>query len=48
MKSPDEKPNPDRDAVETKPPRQTEARQIIEEYVNDLREIITKLRGRLN
>lgn len=33
---------------ESKPPRLDEARRIIEEYANDLREIIKKLRRRMN
>jgi hypothetical protein len=48
MKSPDEKPNPGKDAANTKPSRSTEIRQIIEEYANDLREIIMKLGKPLN
>jgi hypothetical protein len=47
MVSPD-KPNPDKEAPKPKPSRVQEARRTIEEYVNDLREIIKKLRRRLN
>jgi hypothetical protein len=36
------------DAKEAKPSRTDEARRLIEEYVDDLREFIKKLRGRLN
>ena len=49
MKSPDEKPKPNLyNAANTKPSRSTEIRQIIEEYANDLRETIMKLRKHLN
>jgi hypothetical protein len=47
MVSPD-KPNADKDAPEPKPSRLDEARRIIAEYANELREIIKKLRRRLN
>jgi hypothetical protein len=47
VKSSDEKPT-DKDAAKTKLSQSTEFRQIIEEYANDLREIIKKLRGRPN
>lgn len=36
------------DGKETKPSRLEEARRIIEEYANDLREIIRKLRRKMN
>jgi hypothetical protein len=36
------------DKPEPKPTRLEEARRIIEEYANDLREIIRKLREKLN
>jgi hypothetical protein len=40
---------PDKDeTATTRSPRLEEALRIIEEYVNDLREIIKKLRQRLN
>jgi hypothetical protein len=35
-------------AEETQPPRAAEARLLIQQYANDLRELIKKLRGRLN
>ena len=42
-------PDPDkREGKETKPSRLEEARHIIEEYVADLREIIRKLRQKMN
>jgi hypothetical protein len=47
MISPDE-PTPDKEASKPKPSRLEEARRIIEEYANELREIIKKLRRRLN
>lgn len=36
------------DQPEPKPTRLEEARRIIEEYANDLREIILKLRRKMN
>jgi signal recognition particle subunit SEC65 len=42
------KPDVPRDKKEPKPSRLEEARQIIAEYANDLREIIRKLRRKLN
>jgi hypothetical protein len=48
MKSADDKPDPDEGTVQAKSPRAAEIWQIIEEYANDLREIIKKLRRRLN
>jgi hypothetical protein len=48
MKPPDERPDPDRGTVQTKSPRLAEVLQVVEEYANDLREIIKKLRGRLH
>ncbi|MGY4598005.1 hypothetical protein ACVWXL_005751 [Bradyrhizobium sp. GM22.5] len=48
MKLLDKKPAPDRDAADATSPRPTEIREILEEYAHDLREIIRKLRGRLN
>jgi hypothetical protein len=47
MKPPEE-PRPGKKAPKPKPSRLEEARRMIEEYVNDLREIIKKLRQRLN
>ena len=47
MSSSDE-PRPHREAPEPKPPRVEEARRIIEEYAETLREIIRKLRRHLN
>ena len=49
MNPPDENPNPGKEAAkEAKPSRAAEVRRTIEEYANNLREIIKKLRGRLN
>jgi hypothetical protein len=45
MEAPKE-PRPDKD--EPEPSRSEEARRIIEEYANDQREIIKKLRKQLN
>jgi hypothetical protein len=45
MTKPDE---PDQGKQRPKPSRSEEALRIIEEYVNDLRSIIKKLRQRLN
>jgi hypothetical protein len=47
MKPPEE-PRPGKDEQLPKPSRSEEARRIIQEYVNDLLEIIKKLRRRLN
>jgi hypothetical protein len=47
MKPPDEPP-PGKDGPSLKWSRLEEARRIIEEYAADLREIIKKLRKRLN
>jgi len=44
----DEKPCPDKEATRTKPSRIVELRQVLEDYANDLREIIKKLRRHLN
>ena len=43
-------PDPDkqREAQELKPSRLEEARRVIEQYVADLRAIITKLRQKMN
>ena len=41
-------PTPDKEAPKPKPSRSGEALRIIEEYANDLREIIKKLRCLLN
>jgi signal recognition particle subunit SEC65 len=42
------KPEEQNEAKEPRPSRLEEARRVIEEYANDLREIIKKLRRRLN
>jgi hypothetical protein len=47
MISPDEQ-APDKEAPKPKPSRSEEALRIIEEYANDMREIIKKLRRLLN
>jgi hypothetical protein len=47
MKSPEE-PRPDKDEPPPEPSRSEAARRVIEKYANDLREIIKKLRRRLN
>jgi hypothetical protein len=44
----DEKPCPDKEATRTTPSRIVEIRQVLEDYANDLREIIKKLRRHLN
>ncbi|WP_283810419.1 hypothetical protein [Bradyrhizobium vignae] len=41
-------PNKQTDGKEAKPSRLDEARRMIEEYVADLREIIKRLRRKLN
>jgi hypothetical protein len=46
MNKPDEAAG--KEAQERKPSRLEEARRIIEQYADDLREIIKKLRRRLN
>jgi len=48
MKPLPEKPKPDKQAPTTKLTRSKEIRRLIEEYANDLREIIKKLRQRLH
>jgi hypothetical protein len=48
MKPPLEEPRRDNDKPPSKPTRLEETRRIIEEYANDLREIIKKLRRKLN
>jgi hypothetical protein len=48
MKRPDEEPGQGNEAAKGKPSRSEEIRQIIEEYANDLREIIKKLRRHFN
>jgi hypothetical protein len=45
---PPEEPQPGNDAPPPKPSRLEEARRVIAEYAADLREIIKKLRRRLN
>ena len=42
------KPEEQSDAKEPKPSRLEEARQIVEEYINDLRKIIRKLGRKMN
>ena len=44
----DQKPNPGSKTEEAKPSRTDEARRIIEEYANDLRGVIKKLRKSLS
>ncbi|MCP3402028.1 MULTISPECIES: hypothetical protein [unclassified Bradyrhizobium] len=46
MKPPPEEPRPEDSPSE--PTRVEQARRIIEEYANDLREIIEKLRQKMN
>jgi len=49
MNQPHEKPKPGKKpAGKTKPPRAAEAQLLIEQYANDLREVIKKLRQRPN
>jgi hypothetical protein len=48
MNPTDEKPRPDKEATRSKPPRLAEIRQILEDYISDLREILKKLRKHLN
>jgi hypothetical protein len=40
--------DPDREAAKIKPSHSEELRQVIEQYANDLREIIKKLRRRFH
>jgi len=47
MKAPDA-PTKGKKASKPKPSRQEEALRIIKEYATDLREILKKLRGKLN
>jgi len=47
MGDPDDPP-PGQDVSEPKPSRLEEARRIVEEYADDLQEIIKRLRRRLN
>ncbi len=47
MNAPDE-PTKGKEVSKPKPSRQEEALRIIEEYATDLREILKKLRGKLN
>jgi hypothetical protein len=42
------KPEEQNEAKEPKPSRLEEARRIVKEYANDLREIIRKLRRKMN
>ncbi|MEH2488582.1 hypothetical protein [Bradyrhizobium sp. AZCC 2230] len=46
--SPTDPPRLEKDAPKPQLSRMEEARRIIEEYANDLREIIKKLTGRLH
>jgi hypothetical protein len=46
VKKPREEPDPEGPA--SKPTRLDEARRVIEEYANDLREIIRRIRQRLH
>jgi hypothetical protein len=46
--APPQEPLPGKDEPPPKPSRLEEARRVIEEYAADLREIIKKLRRRLN
>jgi hypothetical protein len=48
MKPPPEEPRSGQEAPNPKPSRLEEVRRLIEEYADDLREIIKKLRRRLN
>jgi hypothetical protein len=48
MKSDHEKPEREKEATYPNPSRSAEIRQLIEDYVNDLREIIKKLRRKMN
>jgi len=44
----DQEPRQPKKETETKPPRLEEIRRNLEDYANDLREIIRKLRQRLH
>ena len=44
----DKEPRQPKKETETNPPRLEEIRQNLEDYANDLREIIEKLRGKLD
>jgi hypothetical protein len=46
--SPADEPDPRKEAPKPKPSRTEEAKRVIGEYLNDLREIIRKLRLHLN
>ncbi|UPJ78585.1 hypothetical protein IVB16_27440 [Bradyrhizobium sp. 183] len=46
--SPPDEPGPQKEASKPKPSRTEEARRIIEEYADSLREVIGKLRRHLN
>ena len=49
MKAPDEKPyQVEQEETNIKPSRSAELREVIEDYVRDLRQIIQKLRNKLN
>ena len=48
MKPPPEKPDPGKDEPSSKLTRTEAARRVVEEYVADLREIMKKLRSKLN
>jgi hypothetical protein len=48
MNRPDDKEAQAKAAPKSKPSRLEEARRVVERYVDDLREIIRKLKGKLN
>jgi hypothetical protein len=48
MKPAPEKPRPGKQAPTTKPKRSEKIRRLVEEYADDLREIVRKLRRKLN
>jgi hypothetical protein len=48
MNPTDEKPHLDKEATRSKPTRLADIRQILDDYANDLREILKKLRKHLN
>jgi hypothetical protein len=48
MKPPPEELKPSKEAPASKPTRYEEIRLVIEEYTNDLREIVKKLRRHMN
>ena len=48
MKPSDQEGIPDKEASEFKPSQSEEIRRLIEQYANDLREIIKRLRWPLN